>query len=382
MSENSPPPPSAPVGATPASNQNLIIGIVLGVAVILLLFLVINPTTGGTTTAQLKEELQRERDSLKQSLDSKYGPQAIGVQGGIGVNPEALANEISTEANALAGLISEISSTLRNKDIALQNAEDTRQSLNRRINDLQQQLNNLSGSAAEAIALKQKLESSETLLSAANNTIEDLRKRLSQAPESSDFEALRAENSRLQDQLNRLQEQVRLLDPELARLREENQRLRAQLDRSTLFVESADALPAVAQRLFRELERLEGLEPAELQSNYDRIAQTLNARVLRSVNFKTGSSSLSNEQVAQIRNDIATSSNNAFLLVVGYASTTGDFATNRKLSSNRATAVASQVNLGKQNAQEVRAVFLNETQRFSRTNAPANQICEVWEIRP
>ena len=55
--------------------------------------------------------------------------------------------------------------------------------------------------------------------------------------------------------------------------------------------------------------------------------------------------------------------------MVGYASTIGDQNANRILSSDRATAVASQVNLDKKGTQDVRAVFLSETNRFSKEQA-------------
>ena len=68
-------------------------------------------------------------------------------------------------------------------------------------------------------------------------------------------------------------------------------------------------------------------------------------------------------------------------LVVGYASTTGGIDLNRKLSSDRASRIASVVNSNKGEGQEIQAVFLGQTDRFSESEAPRNQICEIWEIR-
>ena len=130
------------------------------------------------------------------------------------------------------------------------------------------------------------------------------------------------------------------------------------------------------------MERLEDLGPAQLAQRYEQIDQQLNAKPLRTINFATGSSQLTAEKVGIIKNDLTETHPGAFLLVVGYASTTGDQDANRKLSSDRATSVASQVNFDKKSTQKVRAVFLSETNRFSKELAPLNQICEIWEIRP
>lgn len=371
---------SQPSNATPASNQNLIIGLVLGAAILLLLFMVISSTSGNqgnNSAADSSEVVALKNKVARMTADLERDPRNTNLgssNNNYGVDPQKLAEEISTEANALAGLIAGFGDSIRQKEALLQSAKDTEQLLNRRIQELQRQLNDMSDTAREAITLRKELDSTRTLLDAANRQIEELRKR----PDAESLERLRRENEDLRARLLAYDD----LDLENAKLRAEVQRLQALLDRSTLYVEDANALPANAQRLYRELERLEGLEPSVLQSKYLGFDATLRARPLRSITFKTGSAALTAEKVGGIRNDLAASSPEAFLLVVGYASTVGDTATNRQLSADRATSVASQVNVAKKRGQEVRAVFLSETNRFSRQNATANQICEIWEIRP
>lgn len=371
---------SQPSNATPASNQNLIIGLVLGAAILLLLFMVISSTSGNqgnNSAADSSEVVALKNKVARMTADLERDPRNTNLgssNNNYGVDPQKLAEEISTEANALAGLIAGFGDSIRQKEALLQSAKDTEQLLNRRIQELQRQLNDMSDTAREAITLRKELDSTRTLLDAANRQIEELRKR----PDAESLERLRRENEDLRARLLAYDD----LDLENAKLRAEVQRLQALLDRSTLYVEDANALPANAQRLYRELERLEGLEPSVLQSKYLGFDATLRARPLRSITFETGSAALTAEKVGGIRNDLAASSPEAFLLVVGYASTVGDTATNRQLSADRATSVASQVNVAKKRGQEVRAVFLSETNRFSRQNATANQICEIWEIRP
>ena len=72
----------------------------------------------------------------------------------------------------------------------------------------------------------------------------------------------------------------------------------------------------------------------------------------------------------------------AMIMVVGYASTTGQADTNRKLSSDRATEVAANIDMAKPGKQVVQAVFLGQTKRFSSRIPERNQVCEVWQINP
>ena len=380
MSEDfNPPPQNSGSNVTPSSNQNLIVGLIMGAAILLLLFLVItnqnNNNNSNTSSSDEVSELKDRLADLRRNEGTVPPQQNLGAGASTyGVDPMKLAEEISTEANTLAGLIGDFSSTVQQKDALLQTARDTEALLNRRIQDLQRQMNDLSSSAAEAVTMRQELESLRTLYANAQRQIEELRKR----PDAATMEELRRQNDELRARVLAMGD----LETDNLKLREENRSLRSRLDRSQLFVEDANTLPDVAKRLFRELERLEDYDPAQLAKQYLEIDQQLGAKPLRSINFATGSSQLTPEKVGIIKNDLENTHPGAFLLVVGYASTIGDQNANRKLSSDRATAVASQVNFDKKSTQEVRAVFLSETNRFSKEQAPLNQICEIWEIRP
>lgn len=369
----------SPSGATPASNQNLIIGLVLGATILLLLVLVFSmggPNDSARSQSDEMEELKNriavlKDEQLKQSIQGQnYGS----AGNNYGIDPQKLAEEIATEANALAGAISGFGDTIRQKEALLQSSKDTEALLNRRIQELQRQSSDLSQAASKALTLQQELDSTRTLLNAANGQIQELRKR----PDAGVLEQLQRENEEMRARLLAVTD----FESENRALREEIRELRAIVDRSTLYVESVDALPAAAQLLFRELDRLEGTDPAELAGRYSSLELQLKARPLRSINFETGSSQLNNQDIAAIRNDVATSDPGSFLLVVGYASNSGNADANRKLSADRSTAVASEVNTVKGRGQEVRAVFLNETDRFSRQTPELNQVCEIWEIRP
>lgn len=364
---------------TPASNQNLIIGLVMGAAILLLLFLVFSSQNqsgnNGIADASKVAELEKRIAVLKEGNALVGSQQNFGAgTNSYGVDPLKLAEEISVEANTLAGMIGNFAKSIQEKDALLQTARDREALLNSRVQDLQRKNLELNELAMEANSLRKELESMKTLYENAQRQIEELRKR----PDRATVEELRRQNEDLRARLLAYGE----MEEENKKLRDEVRRLRALLDRSRLFVEDTGTLPAIAQRLFRELQRLEDYEPAQLADQYSRIENELNAKPLRSINFATGSSQLTTEKISIIKNDLRETHPGAFLLVVGYASTTGDQDANRKLSSDRATSVASQVNLDKRDTQDVRAVFLSETNRFSKDQPPLNQICEIWEIRP
>jgi outer membrane protein OmpA-like peptidoglycan-associated protein len=79
---------------------------------------------------------------------------------------------------------------------------------------------------------------------------------------------------------------------------------------------------------------------------------------------------------------IADAPEGAMFFIVGYASTTGNADENRKLSSNRATIVASNLEQSKPGNQMVQAVYLGQTKRFSSQTPERNQVCEIWQINP
>ena len=350
----------------------------MGAAILCLLYLVFTysgqPKTSPSESQEVAE-LKRHIEDLRRSNQSQSNQDTQNFGSGtstFGVDPSKLAEEISVEANTLAGMIGSFANTLREKDALIQTARDRESLLNNQIKDYQRKNLELNELALEATALRKDLDNMRALYENAQRTIAELRKR----PDAETLEKLRLQNDDLRARILAFSD----MEAENSRLSQEVQRLRALLDRSTLFVESADALPARAQRLFRELERLDNRTPDQLQNEYLKIEQTLQARPLRSISFATGSSQLTNEKIGMIKNDLSRSNPNAFLLVVGYASKVGNPTANRKLSSDRATAVASQVNFDKKPAQDVRAVFLSETNRFSKEQAGPNQICEIWEI--
>ncbi len=176
------------------------------------------------------------------------------------------------------------------------------------------------------------------------------------------------------DRLNDLIVKNRKLESDLSALR-------AKLDFSKLFVKSSDQLPMEAQTVYNELKTLENRSPTELAEAYAHIGIEHKAENMQRVKFETGSALMDFKQQSLLKNKMLASEESDYFLVVGYASTSGDAINNETLSANRATAVASMVNQLKKSGQDVRAVYLGQTSRFSKSNGKENQLCEIWRIK-
>jgi outer membrane protein OmpA-like peptidoglycan-associated protein len=188
--------------------------------------------------------------------------------------------------------------------------------------------------------------------------------------------------STLREDLATMTENASTLTRQNNALRYEVQTLRSRLNRTRLFVEKVDDLPAAAKELFVELSKLETTEGAVLQHEYDRIKKEVGANIIDTIKFSTGSSQVSLDKVEEITRVVGKANPQSYFLVVGYASKTGNFEDNKKLSAERATTIASVVDYKKMDTQGIQAVFLGQTDRFSGSDVLQNQICEVWEIMP
>jgi len=261
---------------------------------------------------------------------------------------------------------------------------------------LQDENTRLKGLASTSNSYKQQAN----MLNERNRELEKQVAMLRNGPTTESMKALqdslsaeRMSASQLQNELTALKRQMTgMVDSsKLAQLddfRAQNQKLqadlaalRAKLDFSKLFVKSYDQLPLEAQTVFNELKTLEKHSPTELADAYAHIGEKHKAENMQRVKFATGSSLMDFTQQSLLKNKMLASDPTDYFLVVGYASTSGDAINNETLSANRATSVASLVNQLKKSGQDVRAVYLGQTSRFSKANHKENQLCEIWRIR-
>ena len=369
---------------TPASNQNLIVGIVMGAVVLLLLLLVISQQFNKNDAPRESENLVQLRKEFAEKKARQEAMRYSGI-GGVPQNPDALISQIKDDTDALGRLLNANAG-----DAAmLRSAQDSAATLSRRNTDLENQLRQYQAAAARVGGLESELASTRQSLAGSIDkaSADSLREQLSLA---------RLERDRLQNELAQIRANQggmvernvhALVLAELselrtgnAALRAENQRLLAEGAGDKLFVTKDDLSPR-AVALYRELKRIESENHLARQQTYTRIDSQLNASVGEAITFKTGKADIAREHEAKLKSMALAAKENSFFLVVGYASPSGDSMSNQELSSQRATRVASMVNYLKKQGQAVQAVYLGEGNRFGPNDGP-NQVCEVWEIRP
>lgn len=362
----------------------------MGAAVLLLLLLVITQQFGGGIS-QEDEDLKAKKEEVEKMRKEN---DAMRMSRGIPTaqSSEAITAKIKRDVDELNRMMLDQQANLAR----LTDSEATVRTLNFQNADLQRRLVQAEGAASRVPGLDAEVArlradagiNAERLANLVDPaTVDAIRQQLSAS--RNEVSRLSRELAELQDnsagmvdrnQLAVLRAKIQPLEAANRELRIELQGLRAEADRSKLFV-TRDNLAPAAQKLFGELVRLEGNSPAALKRAYERIGQNLNARVVEEATFATGSASLDIKHEAHIKTISMQAPGNAFFLVVGYASKSGDSKSNRELSARRSTTVASVVNGLKQAGQNVQAVYLGETDRFGSKPGP-NQVCEIWEIRP
>lgn len=356
-----------------------------------------NLTALETNNEQLRAEAnaERARNGLP-PLPSGYS------------NAYNTAERLRIDANSIASLVGQWETLLETKNSViselkadLASRDKTTQDLYSQITYLQNQVSKSSGAAEQLSALSNQLK-------IANEQIDQYRVKISEfqaRPSNEQVANLRQQLNESLDQRNKLQFQVEellksadsnsgteLYDEaltEIENLRAQNreqryemQGLRAELDRSSIFIESAKDLPAHAASLYAKLNTLEDADQGELEAAYENIRETMDAEIIHRQTFTKGSSKIAFDREKIIQNILdKRKDRKSFFLVVGYASKSGSSEDNRKLSCRRATTVASVVNMLKASDQEVKAVYLGETKRFSEASELDNQICEIWEIK-
>lgn len=370
----------AEVAATPSSNQNLIIGIVMGAVVLLLLLLVISQQFNkgdNSDVADLRKKLKEQ-----QELGDKLRLSGIA---GVNGDPEALVAQIKSDTEALASLVNASESDAAQLRIARADASR----LSAANEDLRRQRDQYSAAASRAQDLQRQLELAQQASAGMVSKTEIDRLR-------AELETAKADRDRIQSELTlartttqgmvdavthaRVVTKRDELTLENIRLRNEILDLRAKLDGAKLFVTKDDLSPR-AIALYRALKKIESDDHRGRRDEYAQFSQTIKANVRESISFKTGKAQIASEHEAHIKDMMDQADPGSFFLVVGYASTLGDSQGNEELSSRRATRVASMVNYHKKQGHGVQAVYLGEGKRFGPEDAP-NQVCEVWEIRP
>ncbi len=331
---------------------------------------------GGSGAAEIND-LQAEASALRTQLNRERVSMGLRPLEGGPESMEDIAARLKKDADTMVALAGSIQSMLMEKDAEISaksseliRSEQLRQSLSAEATRLQGELQRALVSGSDADLLRRELTALKSQRDALAAELASVREQLAakgQGVSADDY-------ADLQRQLEETQRAKSFFEARVAELE-------GALSNAKLFAKSEDELLPAAVELFRSLRKLEGKTDAEISTAYSSLGASLGANVLHTLNFATGSSELAQADQDIIRNLVAEVPDGDLMLVIGYASETGNVDANRTLSSDRATAGAELFSSVKRPAQKVQAVYLGQTDRFSSRIPERNQIVEIWRIR-
>lgn len=323
------------------------------------------PATATAATSDETDPALREAKAKVQMLQTSLNQERtkLGLSplyGETTQSAEAVAARITEDAATLVDMAKGVKDLIARKDAELDqrtkewtDAVKLQGVLREQMNKLQADLNKALIDGSDATGLRSQLDAANKRIISLGDEI----RRLSQG--SGALAQITAERDELR-----------------ARVAE----LESRLSQASLFAGTESQLLKDAVQLFRRLRELENKPDSEIATAYSQFGAQLGANVLDKIDFPTGVSDVPPEVAARIASFPAQAPDNAALLVVGYASETGNVDSNRSLSSDRATAVARILDEAKKPGQRVQAVYLGQTDRFGSKFPERNQISEVWQI--
>ncbi|MCW1887609.1 OmpA family protein [Luteolibacter flavescens] len=359
---------SAPKAATtPLPNSVLALGFVVIALVGILIAMAMKSRPAGTSADAAGDPALREQKAQLEILQSSINQE----RAKLGLTPlygdttrsaDEAAERIIKDTATLVDLTKAAKGLIADKDAELdkrnQELADTAKLLASRveqINKLQADLNRALIDGSDASGLRTQLDAASQRVIALTDEV----RRLSQG------NGALAQITAERDQL-------------LIRVAE----LEALISQASLFAGSESELLEDGVQLFRQLRSLEDKPTSDIADAYSQFGALLGANVVDKISFPTGAADIAPDLQEKIVSFPGLAPDNALLLVVGYASETGDVDSNRALSSDRATAVARVLNQVKKPGQRVQAVYLGQTDRFGANAPELNQISEVWQIVP
>ncbi len=345
---------------------------VMAMAIVALLLILIvmkwKTPAGDQRLASLRaelEELSRRSGSL--GLPTASGGEQLGD----------IASRLKKDADSMVllaarykQLIDESNAELVRKNSDLINSKQYLQGMTNDLINAKNELQLAKSSSIEAESLRREVAELKTQREAQVAEVSALKQQLAalgeQTPKA-DLETLQ----------RRFEETLRAKEFFESRTKE----LEAALGQARLFARSENELLPAAVKLFQTLRKLENQADADISKAYSQIGVDLTANVLKTLAFQTGAAKITAADEEPVRQLIANVPDGDMLLVIGYASETGNVDGNRTLSSDRATAVAELLASVKRPGQQVQAVYLGQTDRFSSRTPERNQLCEIWQIR-
>ena len=355
----------------PSMSPNMVLAFVI---VALVGVLIVMGLRGGFGSGALGSsdvtQLQAEANAIRSQLNRERMSMGLRPLESGSESADDIAARLKKDADTMAALATSLESMLGEKDAViaaksseLLRSEQLRQSLAAESSRLQGELQRALVSGSEAERLRREFD----LLKSQRDALTEELAAKGNSVASDEFDELQ----------RRLEEALRAKDFFENRVKE----LEADLAKARLFASSESELMPAAVELFRSLRELENRPDSDLTTAYSSLGVKLGANVLHTLSFPTGTSALTPDDEEIIARLGAEIPDGDLMLVIGYASETGNVDGNRTLSSDRATAVAQKFSSIKRPGQLVQAVYLGQTDRFSSRIPERNQLCEIWHIR-
>jgi len=360
---HAPAPGTKPTVVTPVMAMAIVI-------VALLVVLIAMKLKPATTDPRLPALLQQLEELKRQS-----GSLGLPTLGG-GEQIEDVAERMKKDADSmvlLAGrykqLLDESNANLVRKNADLLHSEQYRQMVSSDLDRVKSELQQAKAGGYEAESLRREVDKLKALRDAQSAELATLKQQLGAVGE----QASKADLDALQ---RRFEETLRAKEFFESRAKE----LEGELGKARLFARSENELLPAAVKLFQTLRKLENQSKADIKKAYAQVEADLNANVIQTLTFPTGSAKMTLADEEPVKHLVDNVPDGDMLLVIGYASETGNVDGNRTLSSDRATAVAEALTSVKHPGQQVQAVYMGQTDRFSSRTPESNQLCEIWQI--
>jgi outer membrane protein OmpA-like peptidoglycan-associated protein len=326
-----------------------------------------------TDLSQMKNQVAMLNESVNQQRAELGLPPRLDSSEPI----EEIAGRLQKDATSLVALATSYQRILSEKDkelaarkLEIHTFDKTRQSHSAETARLQAELNRALVASADLDLVRRDLGNVKAQRDALSAELSETREKMATLSGGASREDLAS----LQRQLEETRRAKEFFE---SRAKE----LESELAKARLFASSESELLPAAVELFRSLRELENLPDSQISSAYSNLALKLGANVLQTLTFATGSSALNPTDTETIRSHVDATPDGDLLLVVGYASETGNVDNNRVLSSDRATATAQMIASIKRPGQLTQAVYLGQTDRFGSRVPERNQLVEIWHIR-
>ena len=193
--------PTPATGPTPAGNPNLIVGLILGAAALLLFLLILQMTGSGFGESPEIAELREELEARKKAIASSHSPVSPA-----GDTPGDLATRLSADSAALASLATQLQTMLRTAQANLKTSQDT-------VRNLSNQLAAISNSATENATLRQQLSATLARAATAESQLRSLQEQATGSPSAAQMESAVQERDALRAQLAQLKASSGEMEP-------------------------------------------------------------------------------------------------------------------------------------------------------------------------